>query len=134
MSKQYVAIDMNMPVCSQTRGIMASGSLSTGTVSSRRPAFDRESEVEIAEALFHAKGYEAVGIRELLTQALDIVPPVSMRQRGQVRPSWPCVAEIQDEARSPCRGDTGARYTTCGSSSRPFCSRCRHSGYDPVRR
>jgi len=40
----------------------------------RRPAFDRERGVETAQALFHARGYDAVGIAEL-TQALDIVPP-----------------------------------------------------------
>jgi TetR/AcrR family transcriptional repressor for divergent bdcA len=40
----------------------------------RRPAFDRESGVEIARKLFHANGYDAVGIADL-TQALGIVPP-----------------------------------------------------------
>lgn len=40
----------------------------------RRPAFDREKGVEIAKALFHARGYDAVGIAEL-TQALEINPP-----------------------------------------------------------
>ena len=40
----------------------------------RRAAFDREQGVEIAQALFHARGYDAVSIAEL-TQALEIVPP-----------------------------------------------------------
>lgn len=40
----------------------------------RRPAFDREQGVEVAQALFHARGYDAVGIAEL-TQAMGIVPP-----------------------------------------------------------
>lgn len=40
----------------------------------RRPAFDREQGVEIARALFHARGYDAVSIAEL-TAALGVVPP-----------------------------------------------------------
>ena len=43
-------------------------------VRQRRPAFDRERGVEIAEALFHARGYDAVSVADL-TQALGIVPP-----------------------------------------------------------
>ncbi|SHM46033.1 transcriptional regulator, TetR family [Sphingobium sp. YR657] len=46
----------------------------TTTTRQRRPAFDRENGVEIARKLFHASGYDAVGIAEL-TQALGIVPP-----------------------------------------------------------
>jgi TetR/AcrR family transcriptional repressor for divergent bdcA len=40
----------------------------------RRPAFDRDHGVEVAQTLFHARGYEAVSISDL-TQALGIVPP-----------------------------------------------------------
>lgn len=40
----------------------------------RRPAFDREKGVEIAQALFHARGYDAVSVADL-TQALDINTP-----------------------------------------------------------
>lgn len=40
----------------------------------RRPAFDREQGVLLAQALFHARGYDAVSIADL-TQALEIVPP-----------------------------------------------------------
>ncbi len=40
----------------------------------RRPAFDRDHGVEVAQALFHARGYEAVSIADL-THALGIVPP-----------------------------------------------------------
>jgi TetR/AcrR family transcriptional repressor for divergent bdcA len=43
-------------------------------VRQRRPAFDRERGVEIAEELFHARGYDAVSVADL-TQALGIVPP-----------------------------------------------------------
>ena len=43
-------------------------------VRQRRPAFDRERGVDIAEALFHARGYDAVSVADL-TQALGIVPP-----------------------------------------------------------
>jgi TetR/AcrR family transcriptional repressor for divergent bdcA len=43
-------------------------------VRQRRPAFDREHGVEVAQALFHARGYDAVGVAEL-TEALGIVPP-----------------------------------------------------------
>lgn len=44
------------------------------TTRQRKPAFDRERGVQIAEALFHARGYDAVSISDL-TKALDIVPP-----------------------------------------------------------
>lgn len=40
----------------------------------RRPAFDREQGVRIAQKLFHARGYDAVGVADL-TEALGIVPP-----------------------------------------------------------
>jgi TetR/AcrR family transcriptional repressor for divergent bdcA len=40
----------------------------------RRPAFDREAGVAVAQALFHEQGYDAVSIAEL-TQALNIKPP-----------------------------------------------------------
>ncbi|MDW8844596.1 TetR/AcrR family transcriptional regulator [Erwinia sp. MMLR14_017] len=40
----------------------------------RRPAFDREAGVAIAQALFHEYGYDAVSIADL-TQALNIKPP-----------------------------------------------------------
>ncbi len=43
-------------------------------VRQRRPAFDREHGVEVAQALFHARGYDAVGVAEL-TETLGIVPP-----------------------------------------------------------
>jgi TetR/AcrR family transcriptional repressor for divergent bdcA len=46
----------------------------TPAVRQRRPAFDREHGVEVAQALFHARGYDAVGVAEL-TAALGIVPP-----------------------------------------------------------
>ena len=41
---------------------------------SRRPAFDRDQGVQIAQAMFHARGYDAVGVADL-TAALDIKPP-----------------------------------------------------------
>ncbi|ATI79939.1 TetR/AcrR family transcriptional regulator [Sphingobium yanoikuyae] len=40
----------------------------------RRPAFDREMGVRIAQELFHERGYDAVSIADL-TAALSIVPP-----------------------------------------------------------
>ena len=40
----------------------------------RRPAFDREAGVAIAQALFHERGYDAVSLADL-TQAMDIKPP-----------------------------------------------------------
>jgi len=40
----------------------------------RRPPFDREAGVAIAQSLFHQRGYDAVSIADL-TQALDIKPP-----------------------------------------------------------
>jgi len=40
----------------------------------RRPDLDRERGVEIAQALFHARGYDAVSVADL-TEALDINPP-----------------------------------------------------------
>lgn len=40
----------------------------------RKPAFDRENGILVAEALFHEHGYDAVSIAEL-TKALGINPP-----------------------------------------------------------
>jgi len=40
----------------------------------RRPPFDREAGVAIAQDLFHARGFDAVGVADL-TQALEITPP-----------------------------------------------------------
>jgi len=40
----------------------------------RRPAFDREEGVAIAQGLFHERGYDAVGVAELC-DALGIVAP-----------------------------------------------------------
>lgn len=40
----------------------------------RRPAFDREYGVAVAQSLFHARGYDAVSVADL-TAALEIVPP-----------------------------------------------------------
>jgi len=40
----------------------------------RRPAFDREAGVAIAQALFHERGYDAVSLADL-TNAMDIKPP-----------------------------------------------------------
>lgn len=40
----------------------------------RRPAFDRERGIEVAQALFHARGYDALSVADL-TEALDINPP-----------------------------------------------------------
>lgn len=44
------------------------------TKRAKRPAFDRDHGVAVAQALFHARGYDAVGVAEL-TQALNILPP-----------------------------------------------------------
>lgn len=40
----------------------------------RRPAFDRDKGLEIAQRLFHERGYDAVSVSDL-TGALGIVPP-----------------------------------------------------------
>jgi TetR/AcrR family transcriptional regulator, repressor for divergent bdcA len=40
----------------------------------RRPAFDREAGVTIAQKLFHERGYDAVSVADL-TEALEINPP-----------------------------------------------------------
>ena len=40
----------------------------------RRPAFDREEGVAIAQGLFHERGYDAVGVADLC-DALGIVAP-----------------------------------------------------------
>ncbi|ASK35720.1 TetR/AcrR family transcriptional regulator [Alloalcanivorax mobilis] len=40
----------------------------------RRPAFDREAGVAIAQALFHERGYDGVSLADL-TEAMDIKPP-----------------------------------------------------------
>lgn len=43
-------------------------------IKARRRVFDRESGVQTAKALFHQRGYDAVGITEL-TKTLNINPP-----------------------------------------------------------
>ena len=40
----------------------------------RRPAFDREQGIAIAQALFHQHGFDAVSLADL-TQAMNIKPP-----------------------------------------------------------
>lgn len=40
----------------------------------RRPAFDREQGIAIAQALFHQRGFDAVSLSDL-TQAMNIKPP-----------------------------------------------------------
>jgi TetR/AcrR family transcriptional repressor for divergent bdcA len=40
----------------------------------RRPAFDREQGVAIAQALFHQRGFDAVSLSDL-TEAMNIKPP-----------------------------------------------------------
>lgn len=40
----------------------------------RRPAFDREQGIAIAQALFHQRGFDAVSLSDL-TEAMDIKPP-----------------------------------------------------------
>lgn len=40
----------------------------------RRPAFDREKGIAIAQALFHQRGYDAVSLADL-TEAMNIKPP-----------------------------------------------------------
>ncbi|TWI47986.1 TetR family transcriptional regulator [Pseudomonas duriflava] len=40
----------------------------------RRPAFDRDAGIAIAQALFHERGYDAVSLTDL-TEAMDIKPP-----------------------------------------------------------
>lgn len=40
----------------------------------RRPAFDREQGIAIAQALFHQRGFDAVSLSDL-TEAMNIKPP-----------------------------------------------------------
>jgi TetR/AcrR family transcriptional repressor for divergent bdcA len=40
----------------------------------RRPAFDREQGIDIAQVLFHHRGYDAVSLSDL-TAAMNIKPP-----------------------------------------------------------
>lgn len=40
----------------------------------RRPAFDREQGIAIAQALFHQRGFDAVSLTDL-TEAMNIKPP-----------------------------------------------------------
>jgi TetR/AcrR family transcriptional repressor for divergent bdcA len=40
----------------------------------RRPAFDRERGIAIAQVLFHERGFDAVSLTDL-TEAMDIKPP-----------------------------------------------------------
>jgi TetR/AcrR family transcriptional repressor for divergent bdcA len=43
-------------------------------VRQRRPAFDREAGVAIAQAMFHEHGFDAVSLTDLI-EAMDIKPP-----------------------------------------------------------
>jgi TetR/AcrR family transcriptional repressor for divergent bdcA len=43
-------------------------------VRQRRPAFDREAGIAIAQALFHEHGFDAVSLTDLI-EAMDIKPP-----------------------------------------------------------
>ena len=46
----------------------------TDKIRQRRPAFDREAGVAIAQALFHQHGFDAVSLTDLV-EAMDIKPP-----------------------------------------------------------
>jgi TetR/AcrR family transcriptional repressor for divergent bdcA len=46
----------------------------TDKIRQRRPAFDREAGVAIAQALFHEHGFDAVSLTDLV-EAMDIKPP-----------------------------------------------------------
>lgn len=43
-------------------------------IQQRRPAFDREQGIALAQALFHQHGFDAVSLSDL-TEAMDIKPP-----------------------------------------------------------
>ena len=70
-------------------------------VRTRRPAFDREAGIEIAQALFHQRGYDAVGISEL-TKALNINPPSLYAAYGSKAGLFGrCLARYVDEGNLP---------------------------------
>jgi TetR/AcrR family transcriptional repressor for divergent bdcA len=46
----------------------------TDKIRQRRPAFDREAGVAIAQAMFHEHGFDAVSLTDLV-EAMDIKPP-----------------------------------------------------------
>jgi TetR/AcrR family transcriptional repressor for divergent bdcA len=46
----------------------------TDKIRQRRPAFDREAGVAIAQAMFHEHGFDAVSLSDLI-EAMDIKPP-----------------------------------------------------------
>lgn len=46
----------------------------TDKIRQRRPAFDREAGVAIAQAMFHEHGFDAVSLTDLI-KAMDIKPP-----------------------------------------------------------
>jgi TetR/AcrR family transcriptional repressor for divergent bdcA len=67
---------------------------------SRRP-FDREAGVRIAKDLFHERGYDAVGISELV-RALDINPPSLYAAYGNKAGLFErCLAVYVEEANLP---------------------------------
>ena len=70
-------------------------------VRTRRRAFDREAGIETAQALFHQRGYDAVGISEL-TKALNINPPSLYAAYGSKAGLFGrCLARYVDEGNLP---------------------------------
>jgi TetR/AcrR family transcriptional repressor for divergent bdcA len=100
----------------------------------RKPAFDREWGIDVAEALFHTRGYDAVGVAEL-TQAMDIVPPslyaaygskIALFERAltryATRNSLPLEQLLSDKGTPP------------DVLTRLFVAAAQHYTQDPVRR
>jgi len=82
----------------------AGSTRSKGSPSSARPSrrqFDREAGVLIAKDLFHERGYDAVGISELV-RALDINPPSLYAAYGNKAGLFErCLAVYVEEANLP---------------------------------
>ena len=70
-------------------------------VRTRRQTFDREAGVETAQALFHQRGYDAVGLSEL-TKAMNINPPSFYAAYGSKAGLFDrCLARYVEEGNLP---------------------------------
>lgn len=100
----------------------------------RKPAFDREWGVNVAEALFHTRGYDAVGVAEL-TQAMDIVPPSLYAAYGSKLALFErALTQYTTRNALPLDEVLSAKGTPPDVLTQLFVAAARHYTQDPVRR
>ena len=103
-------------------------------VRQRKPAFDREWGVDVAEALFHTRGYDAVGVAEL-TQAMDIVPPSLYAAYGSKLALFErALTQYTTRHALPLDEVLAAKGTPPEVLTQLFVTAAQHYTQDPVRR